>query len=162
MYKNKVNTSSDIADLSSLETLFDSKILTLKRHGFISTARTMARKIAREIENKPMAVLIKTDCQQSALAKLWLFLHTSLQFKYLKLKISKIPELTITSYGVYPHIEKPFAVYQLNTAAETYVNENILPPIKQNPKGRILQALTFIAKYHTSTAGIIILVRKKS
>ncbi len=155
------NTENNSTNLSKLEGLFNTKILFLSHLDFFSNVQGAVKTITSQSADDSIALLIKTDHQQMLIKRLWLFLYTSLQFRYLKFKLSKIPTITITSYGVYPHVDNPFAIYQLGTSAEIYTNSNILPADKKNLKGLVSQMLTFITQYHSSTAGIVLLVRKK-
>ena len=155
------NAENNPATFSKLETLFNTKIFFLSHRDFINNVQNMVRTITNQPINTPIALLIKTDHQQMLVKRLWLFLYTSLQYRYLKFKIAKIPATVITSYGVYPHVDNPFAIYQLGTSAENYTNSNILPASKKNLKGLVSQMLTFITQYHASTAGIVLLIHKK-
>lgn len=157
--QHETTAASTIPNLSKLEALFDLKISPLNLFGFFKSARNLIGTISTEHE--PVAFLIETDRYQTAPGKLWFFLYASLKFKYFKFRLSRLPSTRLISYGIYPLVEAPFAIYQLGTTAETYANANILPALDQGIKGRILQILNFIAQYHTSTAGIVILIHKK-
>jgi hypothetical protein len=148
-------------NFSKLETLFNTKILFLSHRDFINNVQTVIKTITSQPEEQPIALLIKTEHQQQAIKKLWFFIYTSLQFRYLKFKLSKIPETVVTPYGIYPLLEDPFAIYQLGTTAEDYTNSNILPGNKMSLKGLITLTLSFVTQYHTSTTGIVLLVHKK-
>jgi len=156
------NPENNAINFSKLETLFNAKISFLSHRNFISNVHNAVKTITDQPVDEPVALLIKTDHQQTTIKKLALFLYTSLQFRYLKFRVSKIPATTITPYGVYPQIDKPFAIYQLNTSAENYTNSSILPARKKNIKGLVSRLLTFIAQYHASTAGIVLLIHKTS
>ena len=156
-----MNAENNSTNFAKLETLFNTKILFLSHHNFISNVRSMVSTITDQPINTPLALLIKTDHQQTLIKKVWLFLYASLQYRYLKFKVAKIPSTVITSYGVYPHLDNPFAIYQLGTSAENYTNSSILPANKKNLKGLVSQMLTFITQYHASTAGIVLLIYKK-
>ena len=149
-------------NFSKLEQLFNTEILLLGHRGFIKNVGNVIKTIADQPKDTSITLLIKTTNEQHTLLKLWLFLCTSLQYRYLKFRISKIPEAIIKSYGVYPRVEDPFAIYQLGTTAEEYTTSNILPANDKNLKGLIARVLSFVTQYHASTAGIVILVHKKS
>lgn len=155
-------SSSSKMDLSALEILFDIRIFSLKWRDLISAVNNMINTDSTKTESEAVAVLITIDSQQQkAISKLWLFLYAFIQYQYLKFRISRLAGVTMNSYGVYPSIHRPFVIYQLNTTAETYANSNILPKVKHGLKGLIPGVLKFITQYHTSTAGIVILVYKK-
>ncbi len=156
-----MNTSTE-NNFSKLKQLFNTEILLLNHRGFIKNIENVIKTIADQPKDKSITLLIKTTNEQHALLKLWLFLYTSLQYRYLKFRISKIPEATIKSYGVYPQAEDPFAIYQLGTTAEEYTTSYILPANDKNLKGLITRVISFVTRYHASTAGIVILVHKKS
>jgi len=158
--KNAVSTSAT-ARLAKLEVLFNLKIVAINKHNFKKVVfRTMAA-TTKELECEPIALLIETGGRnQKVFFKLLVFLYTSMQYRYLKFKFSRIPGAGVKSYGIYPSIDKPFAVYQLNAAAETYANSSILPTVRNGLKGVISRVLALFTRYHVSTAGIVILVHK--
>ncbi len=150
--------SSSASKLSKLEALIGFKIRAVNNGGFVSAVKDTASIATRDSEYEPIALLIQIGCQKNAVIKLLVFLYASLQYRYLKYRVSRIRDANMMAYGVYPLVESPFAVYQLATPAETYANSNILPVVAQGIKGSVFQALSSIAQCHISTAGIVILI----
>ncbi len=160
----KIIDDKTTAKLSKLEALFNSKISLISQidSGLMSDIQTALSAISNDSKDKQITVLITTGDHQNAAKKLWCYLQAFLRLRYLKYRITRIPDITMTSYGVYPHIENPFAIYQLNSAAETYANENILPGINTGLKNHALRVLKSLIRHHPSTAGIVISIYKKS
>lgn len=158
--KNLTRASATI-NLSKLEILFGLKIIPISNCGFINAVQSTISAITGDSQDEPVALLVETGCQQKAIIKLLVFLYTSLQYRYLKFRVSRISGASVVSYGIYPFIDRPFAIYQLNTAAEIYANSNILPVVKRGLKSLVLHTLASIAQYHVSTAGIVILIHKR-
>ena len=159
-YTQPLVATSTNNNFSKLESLFGIKISPISHRFFTSGILPFVSK-SSIIPELPTAILVTTDNQKSIISRLYFFIYSSFQYKYLKIKLSNLPHISINYFGVYPSIDNPFTIYQLGTSAESYANTTILPPIKHGFKGLILKAMKLIAPYHPSTAGIVILIQNK-
>ena len=64
------------------------------------------------------------------------------------------------AYGIYPSIATPITVFQLDSPAEFYANEFILPSTVNGISGLLRRTIMLVTSFHPSIAGIILLYRK--
>lgn len=97
----------------------------------------------------------------SSLRKIVSLLLASIRTWNLSLKLKRQGYDIVGRFGVYPSIEEPTIIYELNTQAEAYCNAYILPVFPQGLNGRVRRVVMRLIKCHPSTAGIILIARKK-
>lgn len=64
--------------------------------------------------------------------------------------------------GIYPSIYRPFCIHEINTNAERYVRENILPPNGLGLKGAIKSITERLLKTNPSIGGLGLMINGHS
>jgi hypothetical protein len=149
--------TNNTVKFKELESLLDFPIFHL------NTGTTDLSALKEFVTNLPeiefYGVLIETNHQQNQIIKAWELLFSSVRLKTLTNRLSRVFGPILGYYGIYPQIHNPVAIYQLDSHAETYANEYILPTVK-GLKGILCKGIMHITTYHPSTAGIVFVFAK--
>jgi len=158
--ENQELKTNDSPDLSNLEQLLHTPVVTFNSGLIFMNLEGLNRRIANIAYGDRYAILITTQADQNLILKTWGLLYSSLYIKRLKRKLTSTTGQVLGCYGVYPYIQNPVAIYQLDNQAENYVNEFILPPNTSGLNGFLRRIIMSITKYHLSTAGVLLVLRK--
>lgn len=104
-----------------------------------------------------LGIIIPVDDNQGFIKKIWSLIYTARKAREVKNKLTRITGNNFASYGVYPQVSNPVAIYQLRSPAEVYANKYLLPPIKNGINGLLRRIIFAIVRFHPSTAGIIVI-----
>ena len=105
-------------------------------------------------------ILVDVPIASNMIQKLLAFLLTVIKVKQLKRQVQKESNVK-GCYGIYPTIEDPLILYPLQTTAEHYANQHILPNLNGGINGLIRRMLMKTTKCHPSIAGIVMVVEAK-
>lgn len=85
------------------------------------------------------------------------------RLKTLQRKLDQEDEILSASLiGIYPSIYRPFCIHEIDTNAERYVRENILPPNGLGLKGAIKSVTERLLKTSPSIGGLGLIIRGHS
>ncbi|VAW87501.1 hypothetical protein MNBD_GAMMA16-1976 [hydrothermal vent metagenome] len=127
----------------------------------ISKVQFIADFIQPLTKSTSFGVLARIEVRPNVIHKALLLLQAIIRIRYLSIKLKHQGYDVVGRFGVYPSINLPVTLYELNTQAETYCNKFILPTFPPNLNGRLRMLIMKFAKCHPSTAGIVLIVRKK-
>ena len=109
---------------------------------------------------KEFGILLRIEVHTSVIKKMISLYKASLQIRNLIKTVLRDGNEIVNKMGVYPNIEDPVTIYQLNSVAEKYTNRFVLPVFPQGINGVIRRLLMVYLKFHPSVAGLILVVRK--
>ena len=153
------SSSGPSENLNELEKLLNIHLFTIDLNQASSEIDSLYERICKTTEIHQFGIVIPVGTEQNFIGKIQSLLYTSKKVRELKNKLSIVSGETF-SYGVYPQINNPVAVYQLESPAEVYANKYVLPPIKKGLNGFLRRLIFSVIKFHPSTAGIILIPNK--
>jgi len=105
-------------------------------------------------------VLLRNDVTPSIIKKTLSLFLTSLRIWWLSYKFKRHNSV-VGRFCVYPSIEEPVAIFELGTPAEQYINQFVLPAFPPGFNGKLRKIIMVLVQCHPSSAGIILVARKK-
>lgn len=108
-----------------------------------------------------IGLLARIDPHPNVIRKTISLLHASTRSWLLSMKLKRQGYEIEGKFGVYPNVEMPVTIYELNSSAERYCNTHVLPVLPPSLNGRIRLMIMKLARCHPSVAGIVLIARKK-
>lgn len=112
-------------------------------------------------ETANFGILARIDARPTVLRKTLSLLQASIWIWSLRHKLMRQGHSVIGRFGVYPDTADPLTICELGSHAELYCNKFILPAFPIGINGRLRKFIMGLTKCHPSTAGIILVARKK-
>jgi len=106
-------------------------------------------------------VIVRIDTHSNVLRKILSLVLGLVRIWFLSRKLKQKKYDIVGRFGVSPSIQEPVTLYELNTQAEQYCNNFILPTFSSGLNGRLRRLIMRFAKCHPSTAGIVLIAIKK-
>lgn len=108
---------------------------------------------------KQVGLLLLISEASNPLKKILSIFYIYLRIIFLKqyLKYKKCSPLAL--YGVYPTVTEPVAIYQLNSAAASYMHKHVLPAFPSGANGSLRNGILTVTKLHPSLAGVVLMVQ---
>jgi len=146
--------------LTRLENLLQTHVLPINSGLFHTNKKNLEKLIVDIPDGELFGILVATQDQHSIIMKTWNLIYTFLHVKKLQRKIIPLSGPVLGCYGIYPQIQNPVAVYQLDSQAENYADSYIMPPNTGGLNGFLRRMITAITKHNLSTAGVVLILRK--
>lgn len=150
-------TSSPSEKFSELERLLDVQLKSINLKNINSEIDYIRKNINTTAGSKQIGIVFPVANTQSTLKKIQSLLFTASKARSTSKKLAKVTGESYVSYGVYPDITHPVAIYELDSPAEEYANKYFLPPINSGLNGFLRRIIFSIIKFHPSTAGIVLI-----
>lgn len=150
-------SNSLTGNFNELENLLDAHLYSINLKRTSSEVELLYKHISKTTDIQPFGIVIPVDEKRGMLIKIWSLIYTARKAREVKSKLSKITHKNFACYGIYPEISNPVAIYELNSQAESYANQYLLPPIQKGLNGFLRRVIFSIIKFHPSTGGIAII-----
>jgi len=112
-------------------------------------------------DSNSIGLLARVDPHPNLIRKTFSLLRASTSSWLLSMKLKRQGYEIEGKFGVYPNIELPVTIYELNSPAELYCNSQVLPALPGNLNGWGRRMIMRLARCHPSVAGIVLIARKK-
>ena len=142
---------------NELEKLLNVHLHSINLKQVTSEINRLYEGIGKTTGIQQLGIVIPVDENQNIVKKIWSLIYTARKAREVKNNLTKITKNKFVSYGVYPQLSNPVAIYQLKSPAEEYANQYLLPPVKNGINGFLRRIIFSIVKFHPSTAGIIVI-----
>ncbi len=117
--------------------------------------------IQRPSDEAAFGVIVRIDTHLNVLRKTLSLALALIRIWLLSQKLKRKKYEIVGRFGVYPSIQEPITIYELNTQAEQYCNNFILPTFSPGLYGHLRKLIMKLAKCHPSTAGVLLIAIKK-
>jgi hypothetical protein len=108
---------------------------------------------------RPTCVIFTLDDGGNSLLKLLKIFFTSTKIRFVSIFISIKYNYTSKSYGIYPTIEQPSLVFEIQSPAEDYVMKNILPEGPDKLVGYLRLIVKKMTKINPILGGVAFMIR---
>lgn len=146
-----------VVDLNKLKHLLKAPLYKINLNTCKSDIKELITKTS--ISENNIGLVLPFDSPKNQLVKIFYIVIYSIKIKHLSKTMSTL-SIENKLYGVYPSISKPVAVYQLNSPAEIYANQFILPAFTNGFNGMLRRLIMRITNFHPSIDGIILVLER--
>lgn len=110
--------------------------------------------------SQPVCIVFTLDDGRGSLLKLLRIFTTFAKIRFISFFLARKSIFITKSYGVYPTIEKPMLVFEINSLAESYVVEKILPERPRGVNGYLRLIVTRLTKINPVLGGVALVIRE--
>ena len=147
-----------IIELSRLEEIFKISLFE-PPHSFVGLSRVIKEAVTdAPPQSAAFGVLIRIKFNQNVFRQVANFLLASFQMLIFRWYLTCRRGSVSRVYGIYPTVEAPTIIYELEARAEEYSNECVLPNMQSGWNACLRRILMRIGGFHPSLGGIIIVV----
>lgn len=112
--------------------------------------------------SQPTCVVFTLEDGRNGLFKLLRILSTFFKIRFLHIFLARKHRFTTKAYGIYPTIEQPVVIFEMQSHAEEYVVKNILPKGPSGLNGYLRLALTRLTKINPVLGGVAFVIRENA
>jgi len=115
-----------------------------------------------DVDKTVFGIVAPVATHSNVLHKTASLFRVSMNIWLLKIKLKRRGYQVTGKYGVYPDLEAPLIIFELDSKAADYTNNLILPTIPSGINGALRKVIMGITKCHPSTSGIILVARNNN
>jgi hypothetical protein len=108
---------------------------------------------------QPTCIIFTLENGSNGLIKLLRILSAFTKIRFLKIFLNRKKLFMTKTYGIYPTIEQPVVIFEMQCHAEVYVTTNILPEIPSGLSGYLRLAVTRLTKINPVLGGVAFVIR---
>ena len=105
-------------------------------------------------------VLFRVVEHPNSLKKIISLVWLAVSIWLIRFRLRQVGANVQASFGVYPSVEDPVTIYELNSEAEQYINRYVLPTFPHGINGDLRKLVMKMTRLHPSLAGVVVLARK--
>jgi hypothetical protein len=126
----------------------------------IGSLRKIANRAVSPME--PACIIFTLENGSNGLLKLLRILTTVAKIRFLGISFARKRHFTTKIYGIYPIIEQPVVIFEMQSYAEVYVMANILPGVPSGLNGYLRLAIARLTKINPLLGGVAFVIRENS
>jgi hypothetical protein len=111
---------------------------------------------------EPTCIIFALETGGNGLFKLLRILSTAAKIFFLAIFFTRKRHFTTKIYGIYPTIEQPVVIFEMQSHAEVYVIANILPGVPSGLNGYLRLAIARLTKINPLLGGVAFVTRENS
>jgi hypothetical protein len=112
--------------------------------------------------SQPMCIVFTVHDERNSLFKLLRIISTFAKIRVLRKSFSDESSFFTKTYGIYPTINHPIVVFEMQSHAEEYVVEKILPEGPSGLNGYLRLTITRLTKINPTLGGVALVIRAKA
>jgi len=112
--------------------------------------------------SQPMCIVFTIDDERNNFFKLLRIISTLTKIRILSRLLSNGGSFFSKAYGIYPTTKQPIVVFELQSHAETYVVEKLLPEGPSGLSGYLRLLVARLTKINPMLGGVAIVIRAKA
>lgn len=109
---------------------------------------------------QPTCVVFTLGDGKNSLLKLLRILYTFVKIRVISIFFSKKNRLITSAYGIYPTTLEPLVIFELQSPAEEYTVQNILPKGPRGLNGYLRLIITRLTKINPVLGGVALVIRE--
>ena len=123
--------------------------------------RSLVDASRRSLEpSQPICVVFTLEDGSSTPFKLLLIISTFAKIGYVRIYLQKKRLFTTKTYGIYPITKQPVVIFEIQSPAEEYVVDNILPDGPSGFNGYLRLMITKLTRINPILGGVAFVIRK--
>ena len=115
-----------------------------------------------QIPSRPVCIVFTIDDERRNLLKILRMVSAFAKIRILSRFLSNNGSFFTKAYGIYPTTKQPIIVFELQSHAETYVVDKLLPEGPSGLSGYLRLLVTRLTKINPTLGGVAIVIRAKA